>query len=219
MNMGAERADAQPLGGETEWVTEGAWEAPAEADDFRIDEIEALPERSRWGARILAGLLILLALGWLGAGGYALSLAWPGPSLQAWIGWAATLSAPLILLGLVWLIFGRTARRETERFTEAVAAMRSESRQLESVLAAVAARLAGESRGPFGGSGAADDAGRRGLRPARPGDPISGAGDRRARPQGAGARRRGGGGADRHRRADGRSARAPKRRRARRPRQ
>ncbi len=141
MNMGAERAEAQPLSGESEWVTEGAWEAPAEADDFRIDEIEALPERSLWGARVLAGLLILAALGWLAACGYALSLAWPGPSLQAWVGWAGTLSAPLILLGLVWLIFGRTARRETERFTEAVTAMRSESRQLESVLAAVAARL------------------------------------------------------------------------------
>jgi len=141
MNVGAERAEAQPLGGETEWTTEGAWEAPPEADDFRIDEIEVEPERSSWGARLLAGTLILLALSWIGACGYALSQAWPGPSLPAWIGWAGTLAAPLILIGLVWLIFGRTSRRETERFTEAVTAMRSESRQLETVLAAVAARL------------------------------------------------------------------------------
>ncbi|HYI64669.1 MAG TPA: hypothetical protein VEW71_07265 [Allosphingosinicella sp.] len=141
MNSGAERAEAQPQGGESEWTAEGAFEAPAEADDFRIDEIEAEPERSSWGGRLLGGLLILLALGWIGACGYALSLAWPGPSLEAWIGWAGTLSAPLILLGLVWLIIGRTSRRETARFTEAVTAMRGESRQLETVLAAVAARL------------------------------------------------------------------------------
>ena len=137
MSMGAERAEAH----ESEWVTQGAWEAPAEADDFRIDEIEVEPERSPWGGRIFASLFILLALGWIGACGYALSLAWPGPSLQAWIGWAGTLSAPLILIGLGWLIFGRTSRRETRRFTEAVTAMRAESRQLEIVLASVAGRI------------------------------------------------------------------------------
>ena len=141
MNNGAERAEARPQGGESEWTAEGAFQAGAEADDFRIDEIEAEPERSSWGARVLGALLILLALGWIGACGYALSLAWPGPSLEAWIGKAGTLCAPLILLGLVWLVFGRTSRRETARFTEAVTAMRGESRQLETVLAAVAARL------------------------------------------------------------------------------
>jgi hypothetical protein len=138
MNMGAERADAHG----SEWTEEPAWEAPAVTDNFRIDEIEAMPEPSRVGGRILAGFLILLALGWIGACGYALALAWPGPSLQAWIGWAGTLCAPLILIGLLWLILGRTSRREARRFTEAVAAMRAESRQLEDVLASVSARLA-----------------------------------------------------------------------------
>ena len=71
----------------------------------------------------------------------------------------------------------------------AVAAMRRESQALESVLAIVAGRLAGESRGAGRGSGAADGPGRRGLGPARPGHPLSLARDRRARPQGAGARR------------------------------
>jgi hypothetical protein len=138
MNMGAERAEAH----DSEWVTQGAWQAPEPADDFRIDEIEVEQERSPWGARLFASLFILLALGWIGACGYALSLAWPGPSLQAWIGWAGTLSAPLILIGLGWLIFGRTSRRETARFTEAVTAMRAESAQLEAVLASVASRIA-----------------------------------------------------------------------------
>jgi len=136
MTMGAERADAH----ESEWVAEGAWQAPEAADDFQTDE-EPARERASWGALILASLLVLLALGWIGACGYALSLAWPGPSLQAWIGWAGALSAPLVLLGLVWLVFGRTSRREARRFTRAVAEMRVESRQLEHVLASVAERL------------------------------------------------------------------------------
>lgn len=138
MSMGAERAEAQPLGGESEWTGEAPWEAAADPDAYREDDAQPPP----WGARILAGLLLLLALGWIGASGYALSLAWPGPNLQAWTGWAAGFSAPLILLGLVWLIFGRTSRRETRRFTESVVAMRRESEALEGVLAVVAARLA-----------------------------------------------------------------------------
>jgi predicted nucleic acid-binding Zn-ribbon protein len=138
MNMGAERAEAQ----QNEWANDRGWDAPAEADDFRIDEIEALPQGRPIGGMILAGLLILAALAWIGASAYALSRAWPGPSLPAWTGWAATFSAPLILIGLVWLIFGRTSRRETRRFTEAVTAMRGESQKLEGVLAAVATRIA-----------------------------------------------------------------------------
>jgi hypothetical protein len=145
MNMGAERAEAQ----QNEWANDAGWDMPAAADDFRIDEIEALPEHRAIGAKILAGLLILAALGWIGASAYALSLANPGPSLPAWLGWAATFSAPLILLGLAWLIFGRTSRRETERFTAAVSAMRGESQQLEAVLAQVAARLT-ENRSSLG---------------------------------------------------------------------
>jgi hypothetical protein len=138
MTMGAERAEAQA----NEWTEAQGWEAPAAVDDFRIDEIEAMPERRRAGGAILAGLLILAALGWLGAAGYALSRAWPGPSLNAWVGWAATVSAPLILIGLVWLIFGRTSRREAAKFTATVAAMRAESQAFDAVLAQVAERLA-----------------------------------------------------------------------------
>jgi predicted RNA-binding protein YlqC (UPF0109 family) len=138
--MGVERAEAQPQSGESEWVDHAAQEA--EADPFRIEDIEADPEPGPAGGRILAVFLTLLALGWTGASAYALSVAWPGPSLQSWIGWIATFSAPLILLGLVWLIFGRTGRRESARFIQNVIAMRRESQALENVLAIVTARLA-----------------------------------------------------------------------------
>jgi hypothetical protein len=124
------------------WVTAPAPNPYDAEDTFRIEDVEAEPESSNIGPKLLAGLLILLALGWIGGSVYALTLAWPGPSLPAWIGWAGTFSAPLVLIGLVWLMFGRTGRRETQRFTSAVTAMRNESQALENVLASVAARLA-----------------------------------------------------------------------------
>ena len=139
MSIGAERVAAPPQE-EAEWNggSEASF-APVGAGQFTADDEEDAPRSA--GSRILAALLFLLSLGWLGISGYALSKAWPGGSLIAWTGWAATISAPLILLALVWLIFGRSTRRETERFTRAVAAMRRESQALESVLAIVAGRL------------------------------------------------------------------------------
>ena len=148
MTMGAERAEAQPQDGEIEWPGEKPWEAAADPDAYPDNGYEEAPGRGI-GTRLFAGLLILLALGWLGASGYALSRAWPGPGIDPWIGRAATISAPLILLGLLWLIFGRSSRRETRRFTEAVRAMRAESEALEAVLAITSARLA-ENRAALG---------------------------------------------------------------------
>ncbi|HMG47402.1 MAG TPA: hypothetical protein VK614_08085 [Allosphingosinicella sp.] len=141
MTMGAERADAQPQDGEIEWLGEKPWEAAADPDAYPGNDLEQARGRGIV-VGLFAGLLILLALGWIGASGYALSRAWPGPSLAAWIGWAATISAPLILIGLLWLIFGRSSRRETRRFTAAVRAMRVESEALEAVLAITTTRLA-----------------------------------------------------------------------------
>ena len=40
-------------------------------------------------------------------------------------------AGPLALMGLAWLIFGRTRRKEAERFTRSVITMRSEARSLE----------------------------------------------------------------------------------------
>jgi hypothetical protein len=141
--MSMPNAETQPQSGEAEWTQPEAWDSRAPADDFRIDEIEAEPEPRRAGGIVLAGLLIALALGWIGVSIYALTLAWPGPSMPAWIGWAGTFSAPLVLIGLLWLLLGRSSRRETARFTAAVTAMRHESQALENVLASVAARIAG----------------------------------------------------------------------------
>ncbi len=136
-------AQVQPQDSEIEWLGEKPWEAPADPDAYPGDDVEddGAPGRGIF-MRLFAGLLILLALGWIGAAGYALSLAWPGPNLQSWIGWTATMSAPLILIGLIWTLFGRSSRRETTRFTAAVRAMRQESEALEAVLAITATKLA-----------------------------------------------------------------------------
>ena len=138
MSMGVERADAQPWD-EAEGSATTASELP-KPSEFELP-IEEDAVAGAGGRRWLAALLILLALGWLGFAGYALSRAWPGDSLTGWASWAAIASSPLILLALAWLLFGRSPRRETERFTAAVAAMRQESQALESLLAIVGDRL------------------------------------------------------------------------------
>jgi hypothetical protein len=143
MSMGAERAEAQPQG-ERDWQSvDFAPEPAADSFDFTdlVEEEDAAPA---WGTRLLGGLLIVLAIGWIGAFGYATWVA-PPAGLADWLAWTAAFSAPLILLGLIWTIFGRTSRRETQAFTRAVAAMNQESRALETLLGAVAIRL-GENR-------------------------------------------------------------------------
>jgi hypothetical protein len=148
MSMGAERAEAQPQG-ETVWDrTEETVPTAAESFEFQqLVEEQAAPRSG--GIRVFAGLLAVLAIAWLGLSGYAILTAWPGWSPTAWASWAAIVCAPLILLGLAWVIFGRSPRRETERFTRAVAEMRAESQALESLLGIVAARLR-ENRAALG---------------------------------------------------------------------
>ena len=147
MNMGAERAKAQPDEGpafsmrpDGAVVYDDFLGPPAEPEPF-AEAAASPPARRSLGKTLLAASLIALALGWVGAAGWAIGRSGVAPTLQAAISWIATLSVPLILLGMVWILFGRTSRRETERFTSAVAAMRTESAALESVLSIVATRL------------------------------------------------------------------------------
>src|SRR5688500_16183158 len=84
------------------------------------------------GRMVLGSTLGLLAIFWLAyvawisgraLGGTSLS----SPELALWIAAAA---GPLGLLGLAWLMFGRTRRKESERFTRSVIAMRGEVQSL-----------------------------------------------------------------------------------------
>ncbi|WP_129792771.1 hypothetical protein [Sphingosinicella sp. CPCC 101087] len=138
MSMGAERAEALPQG-DTEYEGEQAFALP-EAESPVVEPSER-DESVPGGRRALAVSLALLAIGWLVVAGLAVGQSWPVPSLAAWTGWVTTISVPLILLASAWLLFGRSSRRETERFTLAVQEMRRESQALESVLGIVAGRL------------------------------------------------------------------------------
>lgn len=137
MSMGAERAEAQDdveLG-----VVEPGWNEPEQTEDAQWHPPE--PIEPPGGPRLLAGLLIAAALAWIGVSAWAIAATAPAATLPVILQWIAIASAPLILIGLVWMMFGRTRRHETERFTRAVIAMRGESAALESILSIVATRL------------------------------------------------------------------------------
>jgi len=120
-----------------DWLGAPGEAAPA---DVAVEAGEA-PRGPPLGVRLFGVLLLLLALGWIGAAGWSVWQTRPAVTIANVVGWAGMLSGPLILLALLWLWLGRASRRETQRFTRAVAEMRSESVALESVLAIVADRL------------------------------------------------------------------------------
>jgi hypothetical protein len=144
MTMGADRAESQPDTGLEETLatapaTEPDWLGPADAAEVRAYEPPSAGRSA--GVKLLGGLLLLLTFAWLGAIGYSIWLERPDPTLPNIMSWVTTLTGPLVLLALVWLLFGRTTRHETERFTRSVEAMRAESLALESVLAIVSTRI------------------------------------------------------------------------------
>lgn len=100
------------------------------------------------GRRVLGISLIVLAALWLGYSAWSAgrTLAAQPLSSPLLAQWLAVAAGPLALLGLVWLIFGRTRRREAEAFTRSVIAMRSEAQSLEALLEVLSQRIS-DSRG------------------------------------------------------------------------
>ncbi|NUQ18735.1 MAG: hypothetical protein HOP95_09845 [Sphingomonas sp.] len=86
------------------------------------------------GRQVLGWALALLAALWIGYSAWS-----AGRTLVAQ--WLAIAAGPLALLGLGWLIFGRTRRREAERFTRSVIAMRGEAQSLEALLEVLSQRI------------------------------------------------------------------------------
>lgn len=141
MTTGAQRADTQPDDG-VEQVGEADWSVVSMSGDYAAEEWQVeVPDRHSLTIKLFGALLIILALVWLGGAGWVAYRSNATLTPQVAVTWVPTLSIPLILLGLVWLLYGRTARRETERFTRAVTSMRNESAALESLLAIIATRL------------------------------------------------------------------------------
>lgn len=95
------------------------------------------------GRRVLGTVLGLLAVVWLAFSAWSAGRSLGGQSLAspAFAQWIAATATPLALLGLVWLMFGRTRRKEAERFTRSVVAMRTEAQSLEALLEVLSQRI------------------------------------------------------------------------------
>jgi hypothetical protein len=100
-------------------------------------------QRGAGGRQVLGWALALLGALWLGYTAWAAGRALAAMPLgsPAFAQWVAIAAGPLALLGLVWLMFGRTRRKEAEQFTRSVIAMRTEARALEDVLAALSRQI------------------------------------------------------------------------------
>jgi chromosome segregation ATPase len=104
---------------------------------------QAAEERGAGGRQVLGIALTLLAALWLGYTAWSAGRTLGGQSIASpeLAQWMAIAAGPLALLGLVWLIFGRTRRKEAERFTRSVIAMRGEARSLEALLEVLSQRI------------------------------------------------------------------------------
>jgi hypothetical protein len=101
-----------------------------------------------WPQRIATILLAIAALGWLGVVAWRgwLALADGPPSLSSTLAGVATLSAPLGLIGILWLLLRRTSRGEARRFGRTAAAMRAEAAALDRVLSTLTVQIAENRR-------------------------------------------------------------------------
>lgn len=130
-----EEAISQPLG-------EGV--APQDFDDQSFYYVAEEPQPVTVGGRAVLGWALgLLAAAWLAfsawSAGQALATrSLTSPELASWVAVAA---GPLALLGLIWLMFGRTRRKEAEAFTRSVIAMRHETQSLEGLLGVLRQRI------------------------------------------------------------------------------
>ena len=104
-------------------------------------EVAEVPRETGAGGRqVLAITLAILAVLWIGFVAWQAGRASAPSGLELMLALALA-SGPLALLSLAWLIFGRTRRREAERFTRSVQAMQSEARSLEALLGVLRQRL------------------------------------------------------------------------------
>src|SRR5215208_2730537 len=85
-------------------------------------------ERGAGGRQVLGVALTVVAALWLAYSAWSAGRSLAGQPLSSPLvaQWVAIVAGPLALLGLAWLMFGRTRRKETERFTRSVVAMRHE---------------------------------------------------------------------------------------------
>jgi hypothetical protein len=108
-----------------------------------LEEAEPTDDHGSGGRAVLAWALALMAAGWIGLSAWSAgrAIGTDGIATPLVAQWVAVMAGPLALLGMLWLVFGRTRRRESEAFTRSVVAMRQESRSLEALLAVLRQRI------------------------------------------------------------------------------
>jgi hypothetical protein len=115
-----------------------------EFDRVHWNESRAESDSTGAGGRtvLATGLTALSAL-WLAYTAWSAGRALAGQALSSpqIAEWVAVAAGPLALLGLVWLMFGRTRRKEAERFTRSVITMRAEASSLEALLQVLSQRI------------------------------------------------------------------------------
>ena len=109
-------------------------------EQWREQNVE---ERGTGGRQVLGIALTLSSALWVAYTAWSAGRTLAGQPLSSPLiaQWVAVAAGPLALMGLVWLMFGRTRRRESERFTRSVVAMRNEARSLEALLEVLGQRL------------------------------------------------------------------------------
>jgi DNA repair exonuclease SbcCD ATPase subunit len=114
--------------GDEEWLQPG--ESPAR-------------EPGAGGRQVLGIALSFLAVAWIAYCAWSAGRTLAGQPLSSPLvaQWLAISASPLVLLGLAWLIFGRTRRKEAERFTRSVVTMRGEAQSLEALLEVLSQRI------------------------------------------------------------------------------
>lgn len=127
---------------------------PANLLASSVDFVEPSFDREQWqeqsaerrgagGRQVLGAALTALGCLWLAYSAWAAGRTLEGqpfssPQIALWV---AVATGPLALLSLIWLAFGRTRRKEAERFTRSVMTMRGEARSLEALLDVLSRRI------------------------------------------------------------------------------
>ena len=124
-------------------LTNGEPPAPAVEEQWLQPAEETVTDRGAGGRKVLGVALSILAALWLAYCAWSAGRTLAGQPLSSPLvaQWLAIAAAPLILLGIAWMMFGRTRRKEAERFTRSVIAMRSEAQSLEALLDVLSRRL------------------------------------------------------------------------------
>ena len=145
MNPFARRAEPLPPAMEAAEPLELTDELTPVAPAFDRDQWadKQAEERGAGGRQVLGSALAVLAALWLAFSAWSAGRSLGGQPLSspAFAQWVAVAAGPLALIGLVWLMFGRTRRKEAERFTRSVVAMRTETRSLEALLEVLSQRI------------------------------------------------------------------------------